>query len=121
MGLAKARKSGSSYDDATVRNYIEAEIKLIDDCTPDVVVGDFRLDLEHFHGSLQSTVRINIKRVLDKLLCGQTHRAVIHADSLHPGVLPGRFCFSAPALNLSENCGKTIQQGEKKAGPFTLQ
>lgn len=45
MGLDKARKSGSSYDDATVRNYIEAEIKLIEDRIPDVVVGDFRLTL----------------------------------------------------------------------------
>ena len=29
----------------TVRNYIEAEIKLIAECSPDVVVGDFRLTL----------------------------------------------------------------------------
>lgn len=44
-GLARARKSGSSYDDETVRTYVEAETKLIDERAPDVVVGDFRLPL----------------------------------------------------------------------------
>lgn len=44
-GLNKARKSGSSYDNATVRNYVEAEIERFTECSPDLVVGDFRLTL----------------------------------------------------------------------------
>ena len=45
LGLDKARRLGTSYDQSMVRKYLEADIQCIREHSPDLVVGDFRLTL----------------------------------------------------------------------------
>lgn len=45
LGLNKARKIGSSYDDLLVQKYVESEISCITESYPDLIIGDFRLTL----------------------------------------------------------------------------
>ena len=43
--LARLRAGGSAFDADTLRKYVEAELRVLDETKPDVVVGDFRPSL----------------------------------------------------------------------------